>query len=83
MVIEKYKNNNKFNEKNFLFSLQFLIATILDESQSMNETLLLILEKPENNNIPFIDIDINFFKGASENIKQFETLEENKKILTI
>ena len=55
----------------------------MDESQSMNETLLLILEKPENNNIPFIDIDINFFKGASENIKQFETLEENKKILTI
>ena len=73
----KNKNNNKFDKKNFLFSLQFLIATILDESPSMNETLLSILEKPENNNIPFIDIDINFFKGVSENIKQFETFEEN------
>ena len=75
--ILKNKNNNKFDKKKFLFSLQFLIATILDESPSMSETLLSILEKPENNNIPFFDIDINFFNGVLENIKQFETLEEN------
>ena len=71
------KNNNKIDKKNFLFSLQVLIAVILDESPNINETLLAILEKNDNSNIPFIDIDINFFKGVLENIKQFETYEEN------
>ena len=71
------KNINKFNMKNFLFSLQVLIAIILDESPDMNETLYSIIKKKNNNDIPFIDITINFFKGVLDNIKQFEMIEKN------
>ena len=73
--ILKNENNPKFDMKNFLFSLQVLIDIILDESPNMNETLISILET--KNNLPFIDLDKNFFKEVLENIKQFETFEEN------
>lgn len=73
--ILKNENNPKFDMKNFLFSLQVLIDIILDESPNMNETLISILET--KNNLPFIDLDKNFFKEVLENIKQFEIFEEN------
>ena len=68
------KNNNKFDMKNFLISLQVLMDIILDESPSINEALYSILETKDN--LPYIDIDKNFFKGVLQNIKQFETFEE-------
>ena len=73
------KKNNKLDTKNFLFSLQVLIAIILDESPYMNETLYSIIEKKNNKDIPFIDITINFFKGVLDNIKQFEEIEKDAK----
>ena len=52
--------------KNFLFSLQVLIDIILDESPNMKESLSNIIEGRDN--LPFVDLDRDFFKGVLDNM---------------
>ena len=70
------KNQKQFNMKNFLFSLQVLIDIILDESSNMNESLSNIIEGRDN--LPFVDLDRDFFKGVLDNIQQYEVFEDLK-----
>ena len=76
------QNNKKIDMKNFLSSLQVLIDIILNESPSADEPLYSILKQKdnENENIPFADLDKNFFENVLNSIKKMKNYDNNNEI---
>ena len=67
IYINENQNNNKFNIKNFLFSLQYLIDIILDKSPDINETISSVIKNIDN--IPSGEMTKDFFSTMNENMK--------------